>query len=76
MEKRWLAAEVCCVTPLPCSSANQPAGSGKASRTTRVRKLLTKDRGTTQAQDQKTEGDEAGIGKLICVSPSPNNKRG
>jgi len=55
MEKRWLAAEVCCVTPLPCSSANQPAGSGKASRTTRVRKLLTKDRGTTQAQDQKTE---------------------
>ena len=30
--------------PLPCSSVNQPAGSGEASRTTRVRKLLTKDR--------------------------------
>lgn len=47
MEKKWLAAEVYCVTPLPCSSANQPAGAGEASRTTRVRKLLTKDRGTT-----------------------------
>ena len=56
MEKKWLAAEVYCVTPLPCSSANQPASAGEASRTTRVRKLLTKDRGTTPAQDQKTEG--------------------